>query len=337
MVTPIIRSEEIPQADALDNVLTATEAVSQGKTSFQSIARALGLDARQGRYYRKAAEILGLIENHQNFSVLTPVGQRIVTASRPDQMQILKSQVLSLPIAQIILALISNSDNAIAKDDLADYISELTITTRGMIDRRLSTILSWLKTLGIVRGDGEYYRIRSAASVGKMEMSIPTLPVLPRVDNLRLFREVRFRVRKAFPALKREIERVKLERANQIHEKLRNSIATRIAETGALPTYNSFIDLATRIRNQDYIIEAKCFNGNVSAQIRRGISQLHRYRYLQNLPSARLVLSIESPLIGKHSWLLDYLIKDRGIFVIWGASNDRLFTTEEAKNHIPFV
>ena len=105
MGTPIIKSEEIPQADSLDNVLVTAEAVSKGKTSFQTIAKALGLDTRQGRYYRKAAEILGLIKNYRNFSVLTPLGHKIVTADRAEQQQILKNQVLGLPIVQIVLGI----------------------------------------------------------------------------------------------------------------------------------------------------------------------------------------------------------------------------------------
>jgi len=336
MATPIIESEEIPQADSLDNVIITAEAVSKGKTSFQTIARALGLDTRQGRYYRKAAEILGLIKNYRNFSVLTPLGHKMVTADRAEQQRVLKNQILSLPIVQIILGMISNSDSATPKDDLADSLSKLTTTTRGMIDRRLSTILSWLGTLGIVRKDGKYYRLRSAAPIEKMEISKSTLPVLPRLDNLKLFHEVNLRVTNASPTIKHEIESVKLERTNEIHEKLRNSLARRIVEIGALPSYNSFIDLATRIKKEDYIIEVKTLNGDVKTQIRKGMSQLYEYRYLQSLPNAKLVLLIEHPLEGENYWMSDYLIRDRRIFVVWHA-DDQLFTTEEAGKRLPFI
>jgi len=129
---------------------------------------------------------------------------------------------------------------------------------------------------------------------------------------------------------------VSLERAKSIHERLRSLLAERIKRFGFLPTYNRYIDLAVSINSQDFIIEVKS-SGKVHEQVRRGISQLHEYRYLQCLPNAKLVLLLEKPLTGRVEWLLDYLINDRGIYVIWDASNDRLFTTEEGEKNLPFM
>ena len=56
-----IPSSEIPQADLLQDVVRVVTAVHEGARTFQDIANYIGKVGRQGRYYRLAAEILGLI------------------------------------------------------------------------------------------------------------------------------------------------------------------------------------------------------------------------------------------------------------------------------------
>ena len=40
------------------------------------------------------------------------------------------------------------------------------------------------------------------------------------------------------------------------------------------------------------------------------------YRYIQNVPAAKLVLVLENPLLRKLSWMGDYLTKDRVILLV---------------------
>ena len=84
------------------------------------------------------------------------------------------------------------------------------------------------------------------------------------------------------------------------------------------------------------MIEVKT-SENVRSQVRKGISQLYEYRYLQALPSAQLVLLLEKPLEGNDEWMLDYVTKDREISVIWDNSNDKLFSTVDGLKHLPFL
>ena len=71
-----IPSEDVPQADLLKEVVRAVEAVAAGATTFQDIAAHFGKVERQGRYYRRAAEILGLLASAgTNHSVLNPRGK----------------------------------------------------------------------------------------------------------------------------------------------------------------------------------------------------------------------------------------------------------------------
>ena len=199
------------------------------------------------------------------------------------------------------------------------------------------TILSWLETQDIIRKSGKWVRLhRLPSSINTVEISDPDMPVLAKPLDLRHFKEVRQRRKVASRIVRFEMDMVKLERANAVHERLRTLLADRMRHFGLLPTYNKYIDLAVRINDQDFIIEAKS-SGKVHDQIRRAVSQLYEYRYLQCLPKATLVLLLEKQLSGRYEWLLDYLINDRGIFVIWDASNDKLFTTSEGKQNLPFM
>ena len=72
-----IPTEQVPQADRIEAVEKALRAVLEGAETYQDIAKALGYAERQGRYYRRACEILGLTaRTESNRSVLTPMGRR---------------------------------------------------------------------------------------------------------------------------------------------------------------------------------------------------------------------------------------------------------------------
>ena len=114
------------------------------------------------------------------------------------------------------------------------------------------------------------------------------------------------------------MDRTKTERANDSHERLTNLLAHKIRQNNGIPKSNVLIDLATQIKEQKYIFEVKSTTGNnIRSQVRRGISQLYEYRYLQNIPDANLVLVLENPLGEKLSWYQDYLIDDRQIYFMW--------------------
>jgi len=79
-----IPSSDIPQADILDDVVNVVKAVGEGRHTFQDIARYIGKVDRQGRYYRRAAEILGFIKNTDNTSVLTDSGEQLLKSSEQE-------------------------------------------------------------------------------------------------------------------------------------------------------------------------------------------------------------------------------------------------------------
>jgi hypothetical protein len=335
-----IATKDIPQADSLEKVMLTVEAVSKGKNSFQDIATYLRVTDRQGRYYRRAAEILRFIASvpHKNVSTLTPLGQQLLRKTGSKKTQTIATQILHVPIIQSVVGMLASSGGTATQPRLERSFRKIVPnTTRKMADRRLMTILSWLEhSNSIKRIDHQVILKKLPASVDKIEISDPDVPVLPKPGDMRLFEEVPRKIKKASAIVKFEVDRVKIERANATHEKLRTILANRIKRYGPIPTYNRYIDLAVRMENKDFIIEVKSA-GNVRAQIRRGISQLYEYRYLQSLPNAMLVLLLEKPLIGENQWLLDYLVEDRGICVLWDAQDDELFTTDKCMEKLPFM
>jgi len=133
---------------------------------------------------------------------------------------------------------------------------------------------------------------------------IPTLeftdldePILPTLTELSEYQIVEKRAQPSRGIINYYIDQVKLERAENAHRKLTDLLASKIRMKGSLPRFNQLIDLAAKFNNTNYIFEIKSITEtNVRTQIRKGISQLYEYRYLQNLSNAKLVLVIEKEL-----------------------------------------
>lgn len=118
--------------------------------------------------------------------------------------------------------------------------------------------------------------------------------------------------RKADP----EHTRILKERANREHVRLVDRVASIARLKGATPLENEFIDLFVNLNGKEYIFEMKsCNPNNLLSQVRRGVSQLYEYRFRSKSKDAVLVLVLQQA--PHESWLIDYLVKDRGIQVMW--------------------
>jgi len=147
-------------------------------------------------------------------------------------------------------------------------------------------------------------------------------PNAPLLDFDRERRERRERmVRRIADPLEAQALR---ERANLAHRTLLEILAGRLRANNVRPMSNVFIDLAC-LEPKRMIFEVKsCNSGNFIDQVRKGVSQLYEYRYRNaDLEGARLVLALEEPPRGDLTWLIDYLVGDRSIAVMWleGESN----------------
>lgn len=156
--------EEIPQANDLTKVGMVAIAVSKNKKTFQEISKFIGFTDRQGRYYRKAAEILGLIEQtNRNHSELTSAGSSFVKEckSENDVINAIKPYLLSIPLLREVYEKVSSKSN-VDEEDILEILIELAGVKRSntTIVRRLSTFVSWLKQAKMLQETEEGKRFK---------------------------------------------------------------------------------------------------------------------------------------------------------------------------------
>jgi len=338
-----VPSDEIPQADILKDVIETIIAVSEGLRTFQQIANFIGKGDRQGRYYRKAAEIVGMIvKPNRNQSILTPLGQSFVqhdpTLTNPALLQ----AVLNTRIFQRVIPYLESKGNAgVSRHGFETFLNNTAdLGAATMAERRISTVISWLEDLGIIIVQNSRY-ILSIQTINQRVQNIkfdnPDEPLLPNPNDLNEYTTVQQRSSAAHDTIVSYSQSAALERANNAHRDLVNLTSERIRNAGALPKFNQLIDLATHIGNTDYIFEMKSITANnEKSQIRAGLSQLYEYRYLQNKPNAKLVLVIENPLSAREVWRQDYLEQDRDIYLVWG-ENNQLYGNDRTRNDLDFL
>jgi len=99
---------------------------------------------------------------------------------------------------------------------------------------------------------------------------------------------------------------------------LMDLVAAKIRKVGSIPKNNKFVDLSAAIDDGFYLFEMKSTtDANVHSQVRRAISQLYEYRYLQQVPAAKLVVVIENPPPSEKKWIVDYVVNDRKLLIAW--------------------
>jgi len=334
-----IPSADIPQADEFQDVVLAAEAVQQSETTFQGIAKYINKVQRQGRYYRRAAEILGLIKNYRNHSVLTDFGETFFKAPLHDRTSMLLQAVLETALFQRMLPFFEMHPEGVTRGMLQTFMSGVTEPVgESMMPRRVTTVLNWLRAVNLLveRGDRYHLSREIINSVPLIDYRI-TEPLLPEPRNLDVYLEVEQRASKAAASIQVLKDQASVERANQAHITLVNLVASKLRSVGCIPRCNQLVDLAARYDDIPYIFEMKSITAkNVRSQIRSGLSQLYEYRYLQCLKNAILVLVIESPLSQEYMWLLDYLEQDRKIRLLWDG-DDELYASAETKAALSFL
>jgi len=163
-------------------------------------------------------------------------------------------------------------------------------------------------------------------------------PLVPSDFSLSEYRDVQARALSGARTISRIVDETKRERASDSHRILTNLVAARIRVAGAMPRCNQFVDLAGRIGKTPFLFEIKSTTeDNVRGQIRRGISQLYEYRYLQRASDAQLVLVIEKPLGQELAWMVEYLVRDRGILLVWDGDMRTLHCPSWLKRQLSFL
>lgn len=337
-----ILTRDIPQADELSDVLKVVEAVSEGAVTYQKIANAIGKVERQGRYYRLAAEILGLIDSAgSNRSVLTPLGNEYVHASSAKKRTVALQAVLGARIFQRVIPFLESKLPAGCQlEDFNAFLESVTEATGDtMMPRRAHTLIGWLRALGLIVDSQNRFVLRALPDD---LMVIPFVddsePLLPSTFSLAEYQDVQRKAFRNAGTRSHIVDETKIERANESHAMLTNLVAGRIRQVRGIPRSNNFVDLAAKVEGTSFIFEIKSTTvSNARTQVRRGISQLYEYRYLQNVPDAKLVLVIENPLTDELAWMSDYLIQDRNIMLVWDGDRKHLHCSSDLQGVLAFL
>ncbi len=296
-------------------------------------------DDRQGRYYRNAAELLGFIKNFRNNSELTRLGRELLinpTLTNP----LFINSVLGLKVYQKLLPYLEIHSDGCTQQQLIDYLQSISDPNIGpsMIPRRISTILAWPRSLGFVEVKANLFYLRNNFNqyVPVFQINEIEQPLLPNSGELSEYEEIYERTNSAKGIISYYMDITRRERANNAHTKLINLVAERIRNHGGVPKSNQLIDLAVKF-DLNYLFEMKSTTyKNVRNQVRKGLSQLYEYRYLQNKQDAKLILAIENPLDVTNQWMIDYMENDRGIYLIWDGENN-LFGSDKSKSELRFL
>jgi len=112
-----------------------------------------------------------------------------------------------------------------------------------------------------------------------------------------------------------QASRVKTERANRVHESILASLREHLENAGMDVGETFLIDAYADISGPN-IFEIKSIDGhNEKNQIRHAVAQLYEYRFVYGLKEARLWLVLSGR--PESGWILEYLVQDRGIHVLW--------------------
>ncbi|MEM8523770.1 MAG: hypothetical protein AAGG68_03955 [Bacteroidota bacterium] len=350
----MISSYELPQGDNLNNIVEAIIGIHHGARTDLEIANSIShfktsstrdeSKKRQGRYYRLIAQLLGLVVNENNTSSLTLSGKQLLQ-NPTIQSPLFRSSVLRMGVFQLLIQYLTSDNRGKTKASIIQYFCNLKIRkndgnliAKTTIERRVITLLSWLRKLNMIAETGGYFKPINVfpSDESSLVLTDPSFPIFPKERSLTEYNIVEERLNKAKAEVRYFVDQSKKERADKAHIKLVNLVANKLKAINLIPTSNVLIDLATK-NEEEYIFEMKSVTkSNEKSQIRKGISQLYEYRYLHNLPNANLVLVIEKPLTEKMNWMLDYLETDRKIHLIWDGDGN-LYGTEHTRKKLEFL
>jgi hypothetical protein len=111
------------------------------------------------------------------------------------------------------------------------------------------------------------------------------------------------------------------EKGRRSHIELVKLMETKTKALRAVPQESELVDMFTKYAGKNYYFEMKTVNpANILNQVRRGISQLYEYSWVyegKKRPGNVVLCLVFSAEPKYPSWLIDYLIQDRGIVVCW--------------------
>ncbi len=292
-------------------------------------------------YYRRAAEVLGFtIRTSKHRSIATAAGIEFAKAKKAEKQVLFIRAVLSNPLFQRLLPFLeSKGTQGATRDEMKVFLSAVAeLGAESMVKRRISSYVSWLTKLGLAKLNGSQLVLdRLPAAVPMVQYASDVEPIFPNRYDLKEYDDQAKRISGKGETITYFVDEAKRERAVESHETLVRLMAEQLRKHGALPKANRYVDLSARLNGSDFLFEMKSTTeANPHSQIRKGLSQLYEYRYIQNVPRGKLVLVIEQPLPKKLLWMDKYLVKDRGVLLVW--DGDGKFTcSPESKGQLEFL
>lgn len=314
----MVTTADFPQADRLEQVGKVAVAIAKGKRADEEIETFIGLDSggRQGRYYRLAAEVLGLIQNQHNYAVLTPLGAEFATLSTAAaRMDFLARCLVETPVFHEALRYIHSHNPT--DNQLKIWFRTFYPGASSTADRRFHTFISYLRDAGLLQTQQAKNVLKKYAG-GVVRNTTPTKQGLTRRKLQQSPLASATAASNGF--IRYDVDAQKMERANQIHWQLIDGKSSFLDAHGFEPYANEHIDLYTDAKGDVVLYEMKSVNSegsNLLSQVRKAVSQLYEYRYIFEEPKARLCIVTNHGISKTDDWLLTYLGKDRNIAYEW--------------------
>lgn len=252
-------TDDFPQADRIFAVGRLVDAAYRGASGDVELEKAIGLNSegRQGRYYRKSAVVLGLIEKHNEDYQPTQLGVQYATSSEPSfRTSILRQAVESSPVFATILEHIDLTNPSVA--ELRSKMFDIYPGERGTAARRWSTIYRYLIDLGLVVQLGERLVLAKRVLPGPAEPESPAgteepkAPADEELSNL----SPRYAGFCADPVLRKAIE---IQAVNQAIDHY-VGLGYQVTDVGATQSYDLHVVLDKEVRH----VEVKGSQGHIS-------------------------------------------------------------------------
>lgn len=144
---------QVPQADELQKVILSVESVYNDYVTDLEIANYVGFTDRQGRYYRLAAEILGLLENHNNNASLTPSGKELIILDEDNRTKKIRTILKENDLFKAVLNEIESSNDGLSRGEILSFLLKIIDGSESTITRRYSTIMNWLTSSSLLKLD----------------------------------------------------------------------------------------------------------------------------------------------------------------------------------------
>lgn len=311
-------TDEFPQANNILNVGKAVLAVAGGRHSDIEIERYLKMHSggRQGRYHRKAAELLGLISSHANNAKLTALGTEFsILNTDIERIDYLARCIVEAPVFRDALELVDQQNPT--SDKMRQWFVDSYDGAHATAVRRYSTFLNYVKRADLVSEKGGHLQLKRFA-VGLLPhqninaaQAQPTYQIgnVPNAPNTMRGQTIAY-----------EVDVQKHEQAKMSHWKLVNAKAAQLKAKNFQVATLGPIDLVARDQNAVTFYEMKSIANdglNFQAQIRKAVSQLYEYRFLALEANAKLCIVTNASVPQQLNWLQEYLAGDRKIGFEW--------------------